>query len=284
MTIVVKKILDSVNEYGDRLTTLQLKYPRFIHAEFMTHRVFSRNASSSRAIPVKKIIETIKNDPVFPSYWGKNQPGMQAFEELDEDTIIKAKNVWESAMNSAIKHAEEFIELGVHKQIANRILEPFSHINVIVSSTNWSNFYALRRHKDAQPEIRLLANAMYNSMYQEIQKTIENSQPKLLKHGEWHLPYINDYELDNDLDILQKMSAARCARVSYLLHDGKVPSIEDDLNLFERLMGNSPIHATPVEHQGMPDRKIGLNWENPNLHGNFTGFIQYRKTFPNECI
>ena len=283
MTIIVKKILDSINEYGDRLTTLQLKYPRFIHAEFMTHRVFSRNASSSRAIPVKKIIETIKNDPVFPSYWGKNQPGMQAFEELDAETIIKAKTVWESAMNSAIKHAEEFIELGVHKQIANRILEPFSHINVIVSSTNWSNFYTLRRHVDAQPEIKLLADAMYNAMYEEIQTTIENSKPKLLNNTQWHLPYVNDYELDNETITLLKMSVARCCRVSYLNHEGKVPSIEDDLKLYERLVGHSPIHASPTEHQAKPDYKASQGWVNSNLHGNFTGFIQYRKTLSGEC-
>ena len=280
MTIEVKVIADSINEYGNRLTTLQLKYPRFIHAEFMTHRMFSRNASSSRAIPVKKIIETIKNDPVYPSYWGKNQPGMQANEELDIDTINKAKIVWENAMNSAIKHAEEFVALGVHKQIANRILEPFSHINVIVSATEWNNFFALRRHKDAQPEIKILADAIYEKM--------NKSVPRLLSENEWHLPYILESERHLDIEMLLKMSAARCARVSYLTHEGKEPSIDEDIKLFERLAGrrdDNPIHASPLEHQAKSDVYVdNCGWMLSEEHGNFTGFIQFRKSIPNECV
>ena len=280
MTISAKVILDSRNENGDRLVTLQLKYPRMVHSELMTHRVFSRNASSSRAIPVAKIIATIQEDVLYPSYWGKNQPGMQAEEELSESEIVIAKDIWDRARISAISYAEEMIKLGVHKQIANRILEPFSHIQVIVSSTQWSNFFALRRHKDAQPEIRILAEAMYEEM--------ENSVSTLLKPGEWHLPYITDKdkEIVRDVSVLQKMSAARAARVSYLTHEGKSPSIEEDLLLYNRLVireyNTDPIHASPTEHQATPDIKNYGKWEKPELHGNFNGFIQYRKTIQGE--
>ena len=181
--ISAKVIADSIHsETGTRITTFELVYPRFIHSEFMTHRIFNRNASSSRAIPTTKLIEQVRSNPVFPSHWGKNQKGMQAAEELSEDARMDAILVWTKASESAAIYAEQLRRGQVHKQIVNRILEPFTHIRVVVTSTSWVNFYGLRDHKDAQPEIRELAQAM--------KKAHEESQPTKLQWGEWHLPYI----------------------------------------------------------------------------------------------
>lgn len=308
MTITAQIIADSISPDGIRLTTMQLRYPRFIHAEFMTHRVFSRNASSSRAIPVTKMIEDLRRDPAMPVYWGSNKPGMQAGEELsDDDTDPQwrglsakegAKALWATAMENSIASVEELIKLGLHKQIANRILEPWAHINVVVTATDWANFFALRRHPDAQPEIKALADTMHLAM--------DYSKPTLLNPGNWHLPYIQakDYEAlsihpktlwqdePDSIEILRKVSVARCARVSYLTHDGRQTSIEEDLALYERLVGSQPQHASPAEHQATPDIKtepqddcyLCEEWKRPELHGNFRGWVQYRKTLSGENI
>lgn len=275
MTIGAKIIADSISPAGIRLTTMQLRYPRFVHAEFMTHRVFSRNASSSRAIPVKKMIEDLRRDPAMPVFWGSNKPGMQAGDELAPNFIQVCKDTWLESMEEAIMKAEDLISLGLHKQIANRVLEPWAHINVIVTATDWDNFYELRIHPDAQPEMRELAMAMLVAQ--------EASTPTFLKPGEWHLPYIDNFE--GELSIAIAASVARCARVSYLTHEGKEPNLEDDLKLYERLVGGVPIHASPAEHQATP--LINLNngttdYEKPvfqkaHLSGNFTGWLQYRK-------
>lgn len=297
MPFEVKVIADSISPENIRLTTLELTYPRFIHSEFMTHRVFSRNASSSRAIPAKRMLEEIKQNPATPVYWGANQKGMQAGEELDP---AMAHQLWLNAMQDAVGHAETMAELGLHKQIVNRITEPFAHIRVVVTATEWSNFFSLRRHKDAQPEIKHLADLMWDQM--------EGSEPNFLKPGQWHLPYIepNDWERVTDLlegydeeariYLLRKISTARCARVSYRTHDGKPTALDDDLALYERLVGSHPMHASPAEHQATPDKKADFNvcnletmadwsetrWENEEHHGNFTGWIQFRKTLEGE--
>lgn len=286
MSITANIIADSISAEGIRITTMQLRYPRFIHAEFMTHRDFSRNASSSRAIPVKRMIEDLRRDPAMPVFWGSNKPGMQAGPELTGDDLLDAKHTWLIGMEEGIRTAEGLMEIGLHKQIANRILEPWAHINVLVTSTNWENFFALRRHEDAQPEIKVLADAMHYAM--------SESRPTLLHPGEWHMPYVARYEreaTDNDYVLLRKLSAARCARVSYLTHDGKACTHQEDLELFSRLMGGEPLHASPAEHQASPDdyqtitkngAKVTKRWRNKKLHGNFTGWIQFRKTFANE--
>jgi len=230
----------------------------------MTHRVFSRNASSSRAIPVSKLIEGIIEDPVNPSYWGKNQSGMQAKEELDHCSKEICQGLWNDARMDAISWAETLEAQGAHKQIVNRILEPFSHINVVVTSTEWNNFFKLRLHEDAQPEIRILAGEMWSAMHNV-------SEPINLPAYNWHLPYITmeDRTLYS-IEVLCKMSAARCARVSYNRHDGGTPSMEDDLKLFERLTGSDPMHLSPLEHQAM-------GTITPAFSGNFRGWQQQRK-------
>lgn len=313
MTIEAKIIADSISPEGKRLTTMQLRYPRFIHAEFMTHRMFSRNASSSRAIPVKRMIEDLRRDPAMPIHWGSNKPGMQAGEQLDPDSVGTCQSIWLDARDDAIRKAEWLMKNGLHKQIANRILEPWAHINVVVTATDWANFFALRRHEDAQPEIKALADAMWEAM--------ENSLPWRLQHGEWHLPYANhaaDFAQAKDHlkigrvtrdqpqytemveKVLLPLSVARCASVSYTTVDGLDMTMDRALSLYDRLLGSQPLHASPAEHQATPDSyasseefrgdlqrafpdvKPNWTWNNPKLHGNFHGWIQYRKTLAGE--
>ncbi len=260
MTITAKIIADSITEDGNRLTTMQLMYPRFIHSEFMTHRVFSRNASSSRAIPIAKMIASIRQDPAMPIHWGKNQPGMQADEEVDKITMHRAKGAWLGAMDSACRYAEELANLGVHKQIANRLLESFQHIHVVVTSTEWSNFFALRNHPNAQPEFHALAALMC--------KLYEANTPKLVAFGDWHLPYTQESDgLLRHRKIVK--SAACCARVSYVNHEGKESTEEEDSKLYLRLIMADPPHMSPVEHQAMavPGDKF---------YANFRGWRQHR--------
>lgn len=282
---------DGFYDNGQEIITFQLKYPRFIHAELMTHRLFSRNASSSRAIPVKRMIQDIIDDTAMPIHWGKNQPGMQAheqhdalisFEGCEHMEIEDREGAWFEARNRAIEIAQAFDAAGYHKQIVNRILEPFMHISVVVTATNFDNFYWLRRHPDAQPEIKALADAMW-----EVQQA---STPRLLRAGEWHTPYVRDEERDVlDTDDLLKISVARCARVSYLTHDGRTPDHVEDMKLYERLVGSTPLHASPAEHQAKADSAsfdaggLCMVWDNPHLSGNFDGgWVQYRKTLPDE--
>ena len=234
---------------GKEVVTFQLTYWRAIHAEVMTHRVFSRNASSSRAIPVKKMISQVWNDPAGPSHWGLNQPGMQASTELTGLKLEISKACWRLAAKAAASVAWLLDKVGTHKQVANRILEPFQYIHVVMTATEFDNWYALRNHKDAQPEIQKLAQAML-SAYQA-------SQPRLLELNKleatgWHLPYVTAEERhssNQDPEFLAKLSTARCARVSYLTHDGANPDSAKDLALYDRLVGSVPIHASPTEHQ-----------------------------------
>lgn len=260
-------ILDSLAPSNCRLTTFTLTYPRFIHAEFMTHRVFSRNASSSRAIPVSKMIEEIKKNYVEPEFWGKNQKGMQAEQELNGAEITMARSIWLKQRDGAIEAAQALADLGCHKQITNRILEPFMNITVICTATDYDNFFSLRCHPDAQPEIQKLAFMMRDAL--------ENSTPKKLQTSEWHIPFIQPDEQHMDLEVKKKISVARCARVSYLTHDGK-RDIEKDLELYERLItGSGKGHWSPTEH-------VAMAIDQPTRSGNFTGWVQYRKFFAQE--
>lgn len=278
MSVDVKIILDSISPEGIRLTTYQLRYPRMIHSEFMTHRVLSRNAGSSRAVPISEVIRRILADPANPSHWGSNKPGMQAGAELTGVRRVMAKLAWHSTKRAAIFSARVLQLAGAHKQVANRILEPWSHIEVVVTGTDWTNFFALRHHEDADPTFRELAAKMTLAL--------ANSVPQKLQPGEWHLPYITEQDridVDNDIEKLKRMSSARCGRVSYLTHDNQTPSLENDLKLFDRLMGGDPKHASPTEHQATPDKKWSRNrWAKPEQHGNLRGFIQFRKTIEGE--
>lgn len=252
---------------GHKITTLVLVYPRFIHSELMTHRVFSRNAMSSRAVPVAKMIEQVRNNPAMPIHWGLNQPGMQAEKQLADAT--GAQTAWRIAAQRAADDAEGLAALGLHKQVVNRLLEPFQWMRTIVTATDWNNFFELRLHPDAQPEFQALARAMCDAMV-EAQYTYRRPNEG---ESSWHLPFVTDSERDLYTEkLLPKLSAARCARVSYLNHDNTEPSIEKDIALFDRLVGSTPLHASPIEHQAVPSGGYGRS-------RNFTGWIQFREMF-----
>lgn len=265
MSVTVKVVADSIGPNGVRLTTLEARYPRMIHSELMTHRVFSRNASSSRAIPVAKMIAEVQNDPVVPMSFTSNQKGMQGGPPLEGQELEEAKRIWLQARDKAVEAAQALAKLNLAKQYVNRVLEPFAHITVLVTSTEWNNFFNLRYHTDAMLEFGELAKLAF--------ETIRDSQPQKLKAGEWHLPYVQSRSEDGI-----KASVARCARVSYLKHDGTASSATEDEVLYDRLLSRDVKHASPAEHQAMA---VG----DPNIKsGNFTGWIQYRKTVPNENL
>lgn len=258
----VKIIADSISPSGVRLTTFQLKYPRFIHSELMTHRVFSRNASSSRAIPVMTMLKQVWNDPATPVSWGKNKSGMQAETELQGASRWFAKKLWSLSGKVACVFAYAMTRVGLHKQVANRILEPWQYIHVVLSATEFDNFFELRNHPDAQPEIQELAK--------EMQRKYNDAAIHKLEVGGWHLPYIQESEKNLPLETLKKVSAARCCRVSYLKHDGHKSTIEEDIKLHDRLVNAVPPHMSPVEHQAMCTKLKGFQ-------GNFRQWKQYRK-------
>lgn len=269
-----KVICDSINEQGNRLTTLEVVMHRFVLAEFNTHRVFSRNSASSRAIPVQKQIDKVLNDPAIPLSWGKNQKGMQAEEEISELHQRMAKDRWIKARDNAVFEVKELMELGVHKQIADRLLEPFMWHTAIVSATEWDNFSSQRCSPLAQPEIQAPAYA--------IREAINNSTPALLQVGDWHLPYIDlNLELhkhaqhhSDAVERCKKVSVARCARVSYLTHDGK-RDVQEDLNMYERLATANPPHASPFEHVATPHCSPE-DYDHEPILGNFKGWHQLR--------
>jgi thymidylate synthase ThyX len=257
-------------EKSKPLFTMVLEYPRFIHAEFMTHRHFSRNAMSSRAVPVSKVIDQVRTNPAMPIHWGVNRPGMQAREELTGDDLAAVKWGWLRAAENAAEVADQMMELGAHKQVANRILEPFQIMKTIVTATEWSNFFELRRHEDADPNIHHLADLMFEAQAEYPLQT--------LNYGEWHLPFISaDERATLDLETLKQISVARCARVSYLTHEGTVPVVEKDVALYRLLVGARPLHASPAEHQATPDKPFCSGWDKEHQHGNLVGWVQHRK-------
>lgn len=266
--IQAQVIADSVWN-GKRLTSLQLVLPRFILAQLNTHRAFSRSTASSRAIPTTKLIEMVETDPVVPLHWGRNQPGMQAESELTPSERLVAEVAWRTALDAAVASAEVMTETGVHKQVVNRILEPFLWAHTIVTATEWDNFFALRLDDAAQPEIQRLAQCMKQAM--------DDSTPA---ERQFHLPYITDSELETlgaglttrgAYRYLAPISAARCARVSYLNHDQSEPDLGKDKALAEKLRAAG--HMSPFEHQAFAPNAIAAH--NPDQR-NFQGWVQFR--------
>jgi thymidylate synthase ThyX len=251
-------LLDSVSPAGVRLTTLEVTFPRFVLAEFNTHRVLSRNSASSRAVPTSKLIERVERDPVIPLEWGRNKPGMSASDVLSDEEANAARTIWLRARDDAATRARELLALNVHKQELNRLLEPFLWHTVIVTATEWSNFFELRCAPNAQPEIRAAAL--------EMRAAIDASRPQHVAIGEWHTPLLQEDERGLDVETRRRISAARCARVSYLTHEGK-REIEKDLELFERL--KSDRHLSPFEHVATPA-------PDDAFHANFRGWVQMR--------
>lgn len=256
---------DSINSSGHRITTFEVTFPRIVLAENNTHRVFSRNYSSSRAIPTYKFIEGLRKDPFIPVYWGAAQKGMGASQEIDFAKKAIAESEWLKAMDNAIRSANALLDLGVAKEITNRLLEPWMWSTGIITSTEFNNFFSLRRSAYAQPEIKVIADLMF----EEYSKSI----PDILRKGQWHIPMLNFAEEDfyRIADKL-KISTGRLARVSYLTHDGK-RDIDKDIELHNSLLLNR--HLSPFEH-------CAKNMDVNRNYGNFTGWKQYRKYIQGE--
>jgi thymidylate synthase ThyX len=266
-----KIIADSISPGGKRLVTLECEMHRFVLAEFNTHRVFSRNSASSRAIPYQKMRAKALENTAFPVSWPAEQKGMQGGEELSTELQIFARNTWREAVLSAVHYTDQLHEKGVHKSVINRLLEPFIPHKAIVSATEWDGFFEQRLHPDAQPEIHQLAIAM--------KAVMDESTPTQLADNEWHMPYAPDKgeiyhsfwedKFESPNEAMRAVSVARCARVSYETHDG-VRDVEKDYELYFRLKDHKPAHASPFEHVATPRSDILIP------QGNFKGWTQLR--------
>lgn len=277
---LARVLADSISPDGVRLSTILTTMPRIVLPEFNTHRRFARNSASSRAIPIEKMLQRVMEDPFVPEDWGQNGRGMQDHGALDEHTRALAKTAWLVALDDAIESARHLLSLGVHKQHVNRLLEPFMWHTVIVTATEWSNFFNLRCSPLAQPEIRRTAEAMRDVLHA--------SEPECLDFDEWHLPLVDERDADLSTQDKLRVSVARCARVSYLTHDG-VRDVSKDLELHDSLLANG--HMSPFEHAARPLTfdDLGYNEDDcrrPRIHkhfsGPFRGWWQYRKSIAGE--
>ena len=300
--ITARVLADSISPAGIRMTTMEIEYPRFILAELNTHRMLSKNSASSRAIPVTAMHQHIRANGAGPVFWGKNQSGMQAKEELTGPDKSMAEYLWANARESAVMYAKEMADLGLHKQITNRVTEPWMVMKTVISGTEWANFFWLRNHPDAQPEIKALAEAMTVAYTTHL--------PVLLAPGEWHLPYITiaryvptdelQYFDENfnrlSLEDAKIISASCCAQVSYRKND---PTFEKAFKIWEQLIENDPVHASPIEHQATPMDVDSMcrfepeTWQPGVSHvsansdlwsGNLRGWIQHRKLIEKEAV
>jgi len=298
--ITARVIADSESVEGIRMITMEIEYPRFILSELNTHRMLSKNSASSRAIPVKAMHEHIRNNTAAPVSWGINQPGMKARESLDAEDAVEVLMLWDQARDNALDISLQLADLNIHKQITNRITEPWMLMKTVISGTEWANFFWLRDHADAQPEIQLLAHKMKQAM--------DASQPEYLAANEWHLPYVRcvrnsggtlEY-LDTAGDPMtlvdaRVVSASCCAQVSYRKNDD---SLDKARRVFAQLIESVPAHASPIEHQATPmptevmcrfDPEtwlLGVTHVSANgdlWSGNLRGWIQFRKMIPTEA-
>lgn len=278
MPLAATLIADSLHPNGkDRLTTILIKSHRFCHAELCRHRAFSLSVSSSRAIKLERFLKWVEEDPAEPVEWGKEQPGMSAKAVLSPEDAEKARKIWMEARDNALNASKALAAVGAHKQLVNRIAEPWHFVSAVVTGDQraWANFFALRCHKDAQPEICAAACAALR-VYAE-------SVPVRLEYGDWHTPFVSQDEKRNIFqDDACRFSAARTARTSYHNHDGTNPDPVKDLQLFERLVGQIPGHWSPTEHQARPRHKTDTQ---EGLGGNLgSAWVQFRKTFQQEFL
>lgn len=246
-----KVIEDSISPDGIRLTTIELRTWRFVLAEFNTHRTFGRNSASSRAIPFARQLERMDElGPAYPISWPKEQKGMSGGDEFNDDMVRQMHTAWDMQARQAVDMAKALAGAGLHKSVVNRLLEPFMWHTIVVTATAWENFFVQRCSPLAQPEIRVTAELMQDAM--------RGSEPKPLEFGEWHLPYFEteDYEAINSMHGVdetwpRRISAARCARTSYLTQDGRRDP-DADLTLYDRLVSADPPHWSPLEHVATP--------------------------------
>ena len=315
--ITAKVLSDSISKSGTRMTTFVVEYPRMILGEFNTHRNLSKNSSSSRAIPIQKMVDYVLQNHVEPVYYGSAKKGMQSGVELQGVALDNAKTFWNTARVEATTLSRSLAEVGASKEVANRLIEPFQMMKVVCSATDFDNFFNLRLHKDSDPNILMLAYKMYQAM--------EESTPTILEQGGWHLPYI-EREVDDEgkieyftwnidtsstetegyqyknpltLDEAIKYSSACCASVSYRTDD---MTLDKANSIFDKLVGANIVHASPFEHIATPIEydlfgNTATNipfetdtWQQGITHvtkdgvlcsGNLQGWVQYRHLLPN---
>jgi thymidylate synthase ThyX len=282
-TPTAKIILDSVSPNDHRLTTFEVNTHRFVLAEFNTHRVFTRNSASSRAIPFNKMVKKAKESTAFPVSWLRNQPGMQGGNSLAQHEIDSAVRYWMNALDKVVEIADKLAnELKLHKQVVNRLLEPWLPHTIALTSTEWDNFFWQRCHKDAQPEIKAAADDIQYAYF-------TNKNINHVLYGGWHTPYIDADTYEDILNTtppdliqttLKQVSAARCARVSYLTQDG-IRDYKEDLALYNRLINADVLHASPLEHVATPAFEFDSFKRVPHTApryrlSNFVGWNQFR--------
>lgn len=309
-------IADSITEDEHRLITFEATCWRPVLAEQNTHCVLSRNSASSRAIPVTKQLDRFINDFADPIVWPKEQKGMQGGSDLEGTDLEDAKELWDGLAWGVHHTIDNYVkahpdaETRLHKSMLNRWLEVGLWQTQIISATQWDGYYWQRTHKDAEPHIRAMAQAMYDAA--------QESEPRLLGRGEWHLPYwaengghesdwddaygnltvaevvkSGDYKSFYDvtekaIETAKQCSVARCARVSYLTQSG-VRDLQEDLDLYARLTSNrvgseDPPHASPLEHVATPWRENAQYVTMPSGKkmgplprlGKFVGWLQLR--------
>ncbi|NJO63410.1 MAG: hypothetical protein HC836_35915 [Richelia sp. RM2_1_2] len=267
MSFKAEIIADSITEHGNRLTSYVVTFPRIVLAEFNTHRMFSRNSASSRAIPFKKMVKSVRNNPFIPLGFQKDHSGMQGTEYITGFKLKLVRLAWWAASRAAICTAMILNWLGVTKQICNRILEPFMWHTVIVTSSEWENFFALRAQDQAEIHIQKLAYMMLEEY--------NKSAPKVLKAGEWHIPFGNNIDQNKAYNVFReniglipnpeyhddelqkffiKIAVARCARVSYTVvgEESKGDNYLNDIKLYDRLLKSG--HWSPFEHVRGPSK------------------------------
>jgi hypothetical protein len=266
-------IADSVSPTGQRLITVEANMHRFVLAELNTHRMFSRNSASSRAIPLTVTLRKVSDTPAWPLVWPAEKKGMQGGSALEGQDLADAHQLFREVHSFVTQRLAAYLEEHpeaehrLHKSVVNRLLEPFAWHRVIITATDWANFFDLRCSPLAQPEIQAAAYA--------IRDAIEQSRPQEVGYDEWHQPYVRQedrQELENmglAPEVANQVSVARCTRVSYLTHDRR-RDLTEDLALYEKLVSETPPHASPLEHvaRPVPDGK--------QPPGNLRGWAQLR--------
>lgn len=264
----------SVVEGGVRMLydiEVQDENHNFFANNIVVHNCLSRNFSSSRAIPANKLRKEAWSHPFVPVYWGANKSGMSADQQLTGFKLSMAKFSWKLAGKFAVMFHKLMECVGVHKQTCNRIIEPWMSVVGTVTSTEWDNFLRLRYDHNAQPEIIILAKKIHDA--------IKNSTPVVPADGV-HLPFIDQQERDQfTIDQLIKISVARCCRTSYANCLGKKSQPEEDIKLYDRLLGNG--HFSPFEHIAFVPKGMGKAGRPPkdfqaDMQRNFRGWYQLR--------
>lgn len=289
----------STSNPENSIITFELEYWRAIHPELLTHRYFSRNAMSSRAVSLKNMESLVRSQETSPIYWGLDQRGMSASNEHEDPSLCV--EAWDRGRERALKTFNELKDLGLHKQIVNRPLDPYQRIKVVLTTTELNNFFWLRLGDDVEPNMQSLASMMKDC--------VDNSPVEELHDDEWHTPYVQherDFEgnlvyLVEGLPVTTKealaISSSCCAQVSFRTIDN---SYNKATSVYKKLgVGSDKMHASPFEHQAKPIKDCRVDFNNPVItpeegvthldmsgnywSGNFKGFIQHRQLIANNA-